>query len=1377
MAPTEIGERILSLDGWDPYLEDPASVWVLHWLMLAPPCLLPVWWLAFNEFHAIEIAEEELERVISTQLKFASDWQKPSTSSIRKDVRALLRTYAPVAAADLVKIDDRFNCPFRDIGIMTRARGSSRYRFVSGAKPTLPSAVVAFAALDFVERTNPGTSTVTVSHLAHVPGGPGRVFKLSEGDLLLALTSFIAKSKRIELVSLAGASQVTWSDRPGEIAHSILDDYYAESFDPVSASGGRQLSCVLADHVAISGRFARSANVERDCGRREPLDGYVVTPRIVDVLQRVVSTARLGKAGGAWSLTGPYGSGKSSLALLINAVFGPDSPMRDLAMRLVAEASKELEDAMMAVHARHCTNDSGFYRGLVTAGGEPLSVTIFRALQAAVNNSPRPTELLAKELEGGGITDVLSTDPYLQDFPPSQLVRIARVLAEDAPLFIIIDEFGKSLETVGKHDEGTYLLQQLAEAGQGAGFPIFLLTLQHLSFEEYLDGSAAVTRREWAKVQGRFEDIAFVESAEQIRSLIGSVFEPKGDIIRGRIAHWATFYAGKMRGIGIDDLAEPDAVADCYPLHPLTAATLPDLCNRFGQHERTLFSFLTGQNPSSAARFLAETRIDSDSLLPSVELENIYDYFVGQRVLAGLSGREASRWSEIGTRIRDAKGLTDQQVGMAKRIAILNLVSTAGVLRASRHLLSLTDPHAMQVLSALEEAGVVTYRRFADEYRVWQGSDVNLSLLIDSARARSRRLSLAEVMSELDDPAPVIAARHSAEQDVLRVFRRRYVNAAKAVQPVDAFSEFDGEALLVVEALDTFPLAADRVDSAKPIVVVVPRDLDNLEEAAREVLAILSTAEEPIVVADWVARGECAERLAHAKATLDHEVQATFRPDACRWFLLGTNSEDTVELPVGRGSQALSKAADTAYKSTPRVGNEVLNRSHLTTQGAKARNLLLTAMLSREKDPDLGLEGYGPEVAMYRAFLLRSGIHRKDGTSGQMVFGAPPTESSLRPAWDIVEKHFGRAKVRRLKLKTIYAALQSRPVGMKAGVIPVLLTAILLARRDEIAIYEHGTFRPQLAAEVSERMVRNPHHFDIKHFANKAGVRRDVVTALAKRLNVRPILHQFRVANVLGVAGHLVSMVRRLDNFALRTLTMSSDTLAVRAAILEAVEPDELIFHHLPAALSLPAVLADAARYPESNVYAERLGATVEELSTRYDALGNELLEALLRLTGENTRQDVNRQAVALDQTVLDDSVRAFVLALQGDATMSDKEWIIRVATVVSKKAPTEWTDQDLSWFKSVLGTHIGAFQRLVALHANGEAWDGTLNRAFSVIFSEPSGKEHYRLISVDDEERSIVERELSRLLQRIENDLGSRRQAERALLALIGERCINEAN
>ena len=232
MRQTFLGHKLFGESGWDPYMEEPATLWLLHWLLLAPPCHLPVWWLAFNEFHAVEFEHDVLEQVILTQLRVAAGWRTPHRSSIRKDVRALLRTYTPADRSARTVIDDIFNCPLRELRLIGRSEATDRYRFATGAKPSLPAAVVTFAALDYVARTSPGTSTVTLSHLAQESGGPGKAFRLTESDLREALGSVAAESDGIELAAVAGVSQLNWSGDPGAAAVALLNVYYRQSSHP-----------------------------------------------------------------------------------------------------------------------------------------------------------------------------------------------------------------------------------------------------------------------------------------------------------------------------------------------------------------------------------------------------------------------------------------------------------------------------------------------------------------------------------------------------------------------------------------------------------------------------------------------------------------------------------------------------------------------------------------------------------------------------------------------------------------------------------------------------------------------------------------------------------------------------------------------------------------------------------------------------------------------------------------------------------------------------------------------------------------------------------------------------------------------------------------
>jgi hypothetical protein len=108
-----------------------------------------------------------------------------------------------------------------------------------------------------------------------------------------------------------------------------------------------------------------------------------------------------------------------------------------------------------------------------------------------------------------------------------------------------------------------------------------LVTIQHLAFEAYAADATAAQRREWAKVQGRFEDISYVDSAAATRGLIAAALD-HGD--RPRYAAFARrrkAAAGRRRGsgrAGLPGVADADLVAACYPLHPSTLLVLPPNC-------------------------------------------------------------------------------------------------------------------------------------------------------------------------------------------------------------------------------------------------------------------------------------------------------------------------------------------------------------------------------------------------------------------------------------------------------------------------------------------------------------------------------------------------------------------------------------------------------------------------------------------------------------------------------------------------------------------------------------------------------------------------------------------------------------------------------
>ena len=237
LVPTRFGHALFGESGWDRYMEDPGTLWLLHWRLLAAPSRLPVWWLAFNEFNAVEFTGDDLEATTVIQLDAVAEWANPHPKSLKKDLSAFFRTYAPPERSRRTGIEDLLDCPLRELNLIDRSAATGRYRFTLGPKASLPSAIVSYAVLDYVSRVGTGGNTVTLSRLAREPGAPGLAFKLTETELRAALGPTLERTDALSLTTPTGAAQLAWSQDPATVATTILDDYYDTS--PTDVRAGR----------------------------------------------------------------------------------------------------------------------------------------------------------------------------------------------------------------------------------------------------------------------------------------------------------------------------------------------------------------------------------------------------------------------------------------------------------------------------------------------------------------------------------------------------------------------------------------------------------------------------------------------------------------------------------------------------------------------------------------------------------------------------------------------------------------------------------------------------------------------------------------------------------------------------------------------------------------------------------------------------------------------------------------------------------------------------------------------------------------------------------------------------------------------------------
>lgn len=226
------GRQLLGDGGCDPFLEEPGSLWLLHWLLLrrSPDCRAPAWWAIFNSPRTFEFTDSaligELRRFCD---EHGDEFGEIADSSLAKDARCLLRMYGRVSQRrDLP--EDSIDSPFAELDLIRPLPGSQReFTINRGPKRNLPDAIVAWTCLDYLQLQGGRNRVVSLNSLTRSAGSPGRAFALTESALSDALSRFTERSMgSLRLTDAAGVRQLVGpepDESPVAMAR-ILDDFY-----------------------------------------------------------------------------------------------------------------------------------------------------------------------------------------------------------------------------------------------------------------------------------------------------------------------------------------------------------------------------------------------------------------------------------------------------------------------------------------------------------------------------------------------------------------------------------------------------------------------------------------------------------------------------------------------------------------------------------------------------------------------------------------------------------------------------------------------------------------------------------------------------------------------------------------------------------------------------------------------------------------------------------------------------------------------------------------------------------------------------------------------------------------------------------------------
>ena len=867
-------------------------------------------------------------------------------------------------------------------------------------------------------------------------------------------------------------------------------------------------------------RYMRSTNVERDIDDRKALDNYVLTPHAQECLARLAKGLSSTSTQRVWRLTGDYGTGKSSFALFLAHWFNGKA----------GHLSRSLD---LDVHYdRFNVGSRPNYLPLVVAGArEPMGRAILRSLSLLLTTQYSRGARSSVQLR----IDALLSHKRISDNDTVELIQGANEkLIKDGKstgLLLLIDELGKFLEYAANHSEtqDVYLLQTLAEvaAKSGKSAPLFVLGILHQGFDAYAENLDPTAQREWEKIAGRFEEILFNQPLIEIAELIASALRvltanlPPFACEQARAGLSAAMQLG-LSGRGLSKHELDSLATRIYPLHGTVIPALVRAFNRFGQNERSLFSFLLSNEPHSLFNF-ADRAIQSGA---TYRIPNFYDYIranFGYR-LSMQSYR--NHWAQIESMVESFATADPAELAIVKTVGTLNLLDHPDLAATEEAIVAcLSGPGGYakkQLVATIERLNKnkrVLYRRgLSGAYYIWPHTSVDLESAYENAtKAVGTVRSVCAYLEQFLETRPLVARRHYIETGNLRFLEVEYAAVGNISAVVQKPTPADGRIVVALcetkadcdkaERLargDTFKMRPD-VLVAVPIEPLL-NQAGLVEEAMRWDWVVRNT---PELDADNFAREEVSRQRQHARDRLTNRIQDLIGlrsmngARALRWFCA------TEPQKIASGKQLLERLStlcDELYPQAPRVKNELLNRHTLSSAAAAARMRLIERMLSRADEPFLGMDEKKkpPEMSMYVSVLQRGRLHvPKDGC--WQISVPPPKQDSLRlaPCLAAIRAFVERRPDQRIKVSDLLASLSRPPFGVRHGLAMVLLAVYVAMNAQELAFYEEGTFLREVGGDEFLRLTKTPQTFELQ-LCRISGLRQEVFASLLRVLGLRP---------------------------------------------------------------------------------------------------------------------------------------------------------------------------------------------------------------------------------------------------------------------------------
>ncbi|WP_044110555.1 hypothetical protein [Xylanibacter brevis] len=868
--------------------------------------------------------------------------------------------------------------------------------------------------------------------------------------------------------------------------------------------------------------FTLSANIENGIVEGST---YIVTPNVQKVLQEIIDGYQTGIH--SYSIIGTYGTGKSSFLLQL------EHDLMEMKNRSLLKNPKVLYDGQFEI---------------LNVLGDSKSLYDLLLPQM---------RMLTGETEG----DVLTLMKHYCD----------KLKKQNKLLLFVIDEFGKVLEHAAKNnpDEELYFMQKLCEVVNAPNRNVLLLTTLHQNFSAYSRKLTAEQKNEWTKVKGRFQEVVFAEPIEQLLFLaaehISAEYRYK---VTDSYFHKIYHLAVERKFISSDFTFE--TASKLYPMDTFAAYAVTRAIQRYGQNERSLFTFLNAKGAHSITAFIPKKN-------ETYSLAEVYDYIVNSfHSYLNDVNNDSTGWSAIRLSIERVEGGdwadSDQMldaIKMVKAVGLLNLFGNAGFTMTQADMadyatMALGIEYASTLLHELIRQKIIRYAEYKKRLILFEGTDINIEQeMINAGLVVPKPVNYVDDLRSFFNNRVSPVKAYYYHRGTPRYFEYQLLSQPQDIVPV---GDVDGYVQMIFATTDKQykELVEFSRNCEHAIIFAYFNNTDELVAHVHNIQKYRYIVEKVLVdKSDRVALKEIVQLMEYEKTLLNKALSES----------LFSYSEDVVWLYKGEEkdinsqrdfNKLLSVVCEDVYSLTPIINNELFNKHKLSSNISGAKAKYLQALLDNSNKTDLGFEQdkFPPEKTIYYSLLRNTGLH----INGE--FNDAPTNDDIKSLWDACEEFLNSTREKARKLSELVKKLTAQPYKIKDGVLEFWLPTYLFIKRQDYSLYgENGQYIPNFNLELLDLMKKHIGEFKIKAYAVD-GVKLQLFNQYRKFLNLGDNRSIKGGAFIETIKPFLFFYNRQLNDYAKHTKSLPhEETIKFREVLARAKDPEKAFLEDLPEAL------------------------------------------------------------------------------------------------------------------------------------------------------------------------------------------------------------------